>query len=58
MMIAPRKPIADSAKQPAATRPMMVGFSSAKPFSPPGRSAVMTTPTVAIRIAITFSTVK
>ncbi len=29
-----------------------------KPFSPPGRSAVMTTPTVAIMIAITFSTVK
>ena len=36
----------------------MVGFNSAKPFSPPGRSAVMTTPTVAITIAITFSTVR
>ena len=57
-MMAPRKPIADSAKKAAATRPMMVGLISAKPFSPPGRSAVMTTPTVAIRIAITFSTVR
>ena len=36
----------------------MVGFNSAKPFSPPGRSAVMTTPTVAIMIASTFSSVK
>ena len=42
----------------AATSPMIVGFTSAKPFSPPGRSAVMTTPIVAIRIAITFSTVR
>src|SRR6202049_1801215 len=37
---------------------MMVGFNSAKFFSPPGRSAVMTTPMVAIRIAITFSMVR
>src|ERR1700743_2068674 len=37
---------------------MMVGRTSAKPFSAPGRSAVMTTPTVAIRIAITFSQVR
>ena len=57
-MIAPRKPIADSAKAAAATRPMMVGFNSAKLFSEPGRNAVMTTPMVAIRIAITFSTVR
>ena len=55
-MIAPRKPTADSANAAAATRPVTVGFSSAKPFSPPGRSAVMTTPMVAIRIATTFST--
>ncbi len=57
-MIAPRKPTADSAKAAAATRPMMVGFNSAKLFSPPGRSAAMTTPMVAIRIAITFSAVR
>ena len=42
----------------AATRPMMVGLTSANPFSPPGRSAVTTTPTVAIRIAMTFSQVR
>ena len=36
----------------------MVGFSSAKLFSPPGLSAVMTTPTVAITIASTFSQVR
>ena len=57
-MMAPRKPTADSANAAAATRPMSVGFRSAKFFSPPGRSAVMTTPTVAIRIAITFSAVR
>ena len=57
-MIAPRKPIADSAKAAAATRPIMVGFRSAKFFSPPGRSAVTITPTVAIRIATTFSIVR
>ena len=57
-MIAPRKPMAESAKAAAATRKMMVGFSSAKLFSPPGRSAVMTTPTVAITIASTLSHVR
>ena len=36
----------------------MVGLISAKLFSPPGRSAVMTTPTVAMTIAITFSQVR
>ncbi len=46
LMMAPRKPTADSAKTAAATSPMIVGFSSAKPFSPPGLSAVTTTPTV------------
>ena len=58
VMMAPRKPIADSANAAAATRPITVGLSSAKLFSPPGRSAVMTTPKVAIRIAITFSVVR
>ncbi len=36
----------------------MVGFNSAKLFSEFGRSAVMTTPMVAIRIATTFSAVR
>jgi hypothetical protein len=42
----------------AATSPVTVGLSSAKLFSPPGRSAVITTPMVAIMIAITFSAVR
>src|SRR5882757_8839310 len=57
-MTAPRKPTADSANAAAAASPSSVGFKSAKPFSEPGRSAAITTPAVAIRIAITFSTVK
>ena len=57
-MIAPRKPTADSANAAAATSPIIVGFNSAKPFSPPGRRAVMITPTVAIRMAATFSQVR
>ena len=36
----------------------MVGRTSAKLFSAPGRNAVMTTPIVAIRIAITLSQVR
>src|SRR5206468_12759090 len=54
LMMAPRKPTAESANAAAATKPVTVGFSSAKLLSPPGRSAVITTPMVAIRIAITF----
>ncbi|MGY4341483.1 hypothetical protein ACVWW3_006389 [Bradyrhizobium sp. LM2.9] len=57
-MIAPRKPTADNANAAAATRPVMVGLSSAKLFSPPGRSAVTTTPMVAITIASTLSQVR
>lgn len=53
--MAPRKPTADNAKAAAATSPVMVGFSSAKLFSPPDLSAVMTTPIVAMTIASTFS---
>ena len=57
-MIAPRKLTAEIANTAAAPRPSTVGRRSAKLFCPPGLSAVTTTPTVAITIAITLADVR